>query len=529
MADRNRIVSAGMLAVVCAGTAYLIATGPMGMRTWAALLIAAGGAATAIAWRLWPRVAAVAAVVTAWVVFVPFVTFAFSATTLGLGLDYQGRIGALLLYGVVIGLLAIQYSAGRAWLTTALALLAVLLVAMFAYWVGWSWGLWPGYAAGLAILWLRCGGVAWIYDTWDALGEWVDERRGRRSPDLASWPTHTSAEAITASSLTRLPEGYAVLHDRLIPGSRDDAETIDHIVIGPRGVVVVGSLNCAGGKVTVRKNGTVWLSGDRLDQSFRHVAWQSAVVAHMSALPTSTIVVLQNALVAFSEPIRVSLVEHYDNENEDVIGEVAVVDGRASSGAVLLDLIESGSTDREYAPSQIRRYRRRIARALPARRFARPSSADVRAQVAGLYPSEVDPVVSSPRAVEQGEDVPAAASEPVVDEASSNSTAGPSSELEHREYELGTSPELDAAAAAAHEEIAASDLQVGDKVSSMREDGFLVDWYVVSDPYVHADHAVAVADIAERRDWEAAEQRGMPVARYLAEPLRNLMRAENAE
>ncbi|MDP9270153.1 MAG: NERD domain-containing protein, partial [Chloroflexota bacterium] len=54
---------------------------------------------------------------------------------------------------------------------------------------------------------------------------------------ITAWATGADGEARTARVLEPLrAEGFAILHDRRIPGGRAN---IDHIVIGPPGVFVV--------------------------------------------------------------------------------------------------------------------------------------------------------------------------------------------------------------------------------------------------------------------------------------------------
>jgi Nuclease-related domain len=81
---------------------------------------------------------------------------------------------------------------------------------------------------------------------------------------IQAWATGAEGEARTGRFLEPLEaEGFRVLHDRKIPGSRAN---IDHIVIGPPGIFVVetksytGSLRIRGGEVYVagrRKTGMI--------------------------------------------------------------------------------------------------------------------------------------------------------------------------------------------------------------------------------------------------------------------------------
>ena len=74
-----------------------------------------------------------------------------------------------------------------------------------------------------------------------------------------SWATGAKGEALTGRALEELKiEGFVILHDRRIPGS---SANIDHIVIGPPGVVVVETKSCSG-QLRIRGN-DVYLRGYR--------------------------------------------------------------------------------------------------------------------------------------------------------------------------------------------------------------------------------------------------------------------------
>lgn len=79
-------------------------------------------------------------------------------------------------------------------------------------------------------------------------------------PDhVRAWGIGAKGESLTEDELERLPDGYELLHDRRLPGSRAN---IDHVVIGPTGVSVVeskrltGQMRIRGGEVHVRGRNT---------------------------------------------------------------------------------------------------------------------------------------------------------------------------------------------------------------------------------------------------------------------------------
>lgn len=506
MSPAAQLTADAGVGALAAATGFLIARGPVGVQWPYALIAAVVTGACAVAWRRWPVVARLGLVLACWVVLVPVVTFLFSATTLGLSLDYQGRLAALVLFGVLVVLLSYRYSVGREWLTAVLVFGTVLAVAALAAALSWSWGLWPAYGLGLIVLGLRAGGMAWLWDMADLVGEWWESRRGRAHVDVATWTDPRSAELATATLLSKLPPEYRTIHDRVIPGSKDDAVTIDHIVIGPGGVIVLASLSCMGGKVTMKPNGSLWHAGQRLDEAMRNLSWQAAVVAHVSGLPTSSVLVLQGtARIEVSTPLRVALFDHRGDADEQRLGEVSVVPGGIDDGQTLRALIEANVPLWEYSPSQVKRYRRRVCRALPARRVAEPSSWQVRDQIAELYPESVDPVAVD----DDGEMLSPDKAEPPAPE--------------HREYEWGSSSDLDQNAEESKLAIAECSFKIGDSVHALRPDGMLVGWVVVSDPYIHADHALPVLDIAEAAAWAEAQDSATETRGVLAEPIVNLI------
>ncbi len=89
---------------------------------------------------------------------------------------------------------------------------------------------------------------------------------------VTAWATGADGEERTAAALEPLvADGFRILHDRRIPGSRAN---IDHIVIGPPGVFVIESKSFSG-KLEIRGS-DVYVAGRRrtamLDEVRREVA-----------------------------------------------------------------------------------------------------------------------------------------------------------------------------------------------------------------------------------------------------------------
>jgi hypothetical protein len=77
---------------------------------------------------------------------------------------------------------------------------------------------------------------------------------------VTAWSTGAEGERLTARQLAQLePDGFVILHDRRMPGSR--RANIDHVVIGPPGVFVVETKSLSG-KVEVRGD-DVYVAGRR--------------------------------------------------------------------------------------------------------------------------------------------------------------------------------------------------------------------------------------------------------------------------
>lgn len=110
---------------------------------------------------------------------------------------------------------------------------------------------------------------------------------------ITAWATGADGEARTARFLEPLrAEGFAVLHDRRIPGSRAN---IDHIVIGPPGVFVVETKSF-GGQLKVRGH-EVYVAGRRktamVEEAKREaLAVQVALAPELEALGIGVVPVI---------------------------------------------------------------------------------------------------------------------------------------------------------------------------------------------------------------------------------------------
>jgi hypothetical protein len=96
--------------------------------------------------------------------------------------------------------------------------------------------------------------------------------RCRPSVDTRAWRRGAAGERRTARLLAPLQRhGWAVLHDLAIPGS---PANIDHLVIGPGGVLVVDSKQYRG-RLRLDRDGMVWHGRHLLVSALRKVLWQA--------------------------------------------------------------------------------------------------------------------------------------------------------------------------------------------------------------------------------------------------------------
>jgi hypothetical protein len=111
--------------------------------------------------------------------------------------------------------------------------------------------------------------------------------RFRPSPDAAAWRRGAAGERRTARLLGQLErQGWAVLHDLAVPGSRAN---IDHLVIGPGGVFVIDSKQYRG-RLQLDGSGRLWHGRYPLASTLRAVSFEADQAAQV--LPDPGVVVL---------------------------------------------------------------------------------------------------------------------------------------------------------------------------------------------------------------------------------------------
>jgi nuclease-like protein len=96
--------------------------------------------------------------------------------------------------------------------------------------------------------------------------------RFRSSPDTLAWRRGAAGERRTARLLGPLERrGWAVLHDLAIPGFKAN---IDHLVIGPGGVVVIDTKQYRG-RLWLDADGLLWHGRHLLLATLRKVRWEA--------------------------------------------------------------------------------------------------------------------------------------------------------------------------------------------------------------------------------------------------------------
>jgi hypothetical protein len=120
--------------------------------------------------------------------------------------------------------------------------------------------------------------------------------RFRVSAEARAWRHGAAGERRTARLLRRLErDGYTSLHDLAVPGSNAN---IDHLVIGPTGVVVVDSKQYTG-RVHQSNDGRAWHNHAPLDRQLEVVRWEAATIAWILGVRVDPLVCVHGAEVAY--------------------------------------------------------------------------------------------------------------------------------------------------------------------------------------------------------------------------------------
>jgi len=111
--------------------------------------------------------------------------------------------------------------------------------------------------------------------------------RFRPSPDAVAWRRGAVGERRTARLLGPLErQGWAVLHDLTVPGSRAN---IDHLVIGPGGIFVIDSKHYRG-HLQLDPSGRLWHGRYPLAPTLRAVSFEADRAARVLPDPGVAVV-----------------------------------------------------------------------------------------------------------------------------------------------------------------------------------------------------------------------------------------------
>jgi hypothetical protein len=121
--------------------------------------------------------------------------------------------------------------------------------------------------------------------------------RYRPSTDILAWRRGAAGERRTARLLAPLERrGWAVLHDLAIPGT---PANLDHLVIGPGGVLVIDSKQYRG-RLRLDRDGIIWHGHHLLVSALRRVLWaadQADEVLGVADVQVAAIVAVHGASI----------------------------------------------------------------------------------------------------------------------------------------------------------------------------------------------------------------------------------------
>jgi Nuclease-related domain len=125
--------------------------------------------------------------------------------------------------------------------------------------------------------------------------------RFRVSPGTSAWRRGAAGERRTARLLARLDRhGWTILHDLAVPGSRAN---IDHLAIGPNGVVVIDSKQYRG-RLRLAADGSLWHGRHPLAPVLRAVRFevdQAAQVLTAARVEVIPIVAVHGASIPWGK------------------------------------------------------------------------------------------------------------------------------------------------------------------------------------------------------------------------------------
>lgn len=212
--------------------------------------------------------------------------------------------------------IAARWSRGRVWVTVLMMACAMLFAGPVLVYTFPPLGLNAARITLAVVLFLRCGGAAWISGAVAlAWARWrhpthLDDAEGHAAADpadiSAAWRRRSAVEKATAELLADLPPGYHVFHDVRLARTKD---SLGHVVVGPCGVMLIASVH-ATGLVELSARSGVSIEGVDLDSTTETLLRMKPLVARaLRCHPrdVSLVVVVQGKQTGMANRLRVSV------------------------------------------------------------------------------------------------------------------------------------------------------------------------------------------------------------------------------
>jgi hypothetical protein len=301
-----------------------------------------------------PDIAATIIVLLAATAFAPPVALAYASGASRGITDPTSAIATLVITYALIALFAHRTSRGRAWITTLLAVGAVMLVGPFLLLLhpplgfGWAW------LAATTVLWLRGGGTTWVRDLRHRFARDYHAAVAEETVET----NRAAACAATAAILDDLPAGYTTFHGRRTPRvNKRESHRVDHLVVGPTGLTVITTHAFKGRVIDDPDHGLVHDAANPVDISglLNDADVLASIVAtrtKLGWLPVRQITVIHDAVLP-AKRSRVGLVA----VSGKTLGVITVM-----SPDMLLDHVTDTENRLDHAPLDDKQVAQAVAR-----------------------------------------------------------------------------------------------------------------------------------------------------------------------
>ncbi|GAB3278497.1 hypothetical protein GCM10027589_04680 [Actinocorallia lasiicapitis] len=120
--------------------------------------------------------------------------------------------------------------------------------------------------------------------------------RPARKSDSELWKQGAEGEAATAALLKPLARrGYVIMHDRALAGN--SRANLDHLIVGPHGVLVADSKNWSKSRTARKRGGQVWIGRTHGSKTVQGLVYERDRVARILAVELGRDVAVPAALV----------------------------------------------------------------------------------------------------------------------------------------------------------------------------------------------------------------------------------------